>query len=66
MLSNIKRRNGLYIIALSITVLIIAMFFLQYIKDKQLIRVNTFDYFIQGTTIEASGLLWGSRTIGSD
>lgn len=56
-----KKRNRILLLAISIIGLIIVGVSFAYYRNKQPLKVNTLDYFIQGTTIEASGLPWGSE-----
>ncbi|WP_066714197.1 hypothetical protein [Clostridium sp. Marseille-P299] len=61
MFQKFKIRNRILLIVIPIIVLIIVMFSFRYYSNKQPLKVNTLEYFIQGTTIEQKGLPWGSE-----
>lgn len=56
-----KNKKRLLPLAISIIVFILVGVSFAYYRNKQPLKVNTLDYFIKGTTIEASGLPWGSE-----
>ena len=61
MFRKLNKRNRILSVAIPITVIIFVVFSICYYKNKQPLKVNTLEYFVQGTTLEASGLPWGSE-----
>ena len=61
MRTNFKKRNRILIIVVPIIVAILVILSVRYIINKQTIKVNTLEYFIQGTIIEPKDLSWGSE-----
>lgn len=61
MFRKLNKRNRILSIAIPITVITVIVIFICYYINKQPLKVNTLEYFIQGTTLEASGLPWGSE-----
>lgn len=58
---DIQKKKKIYLIVIPIIIAIIITIFFRFYNEKQAIKVNTIDYFIQDNIIEPKGTPWGSE-----